>query len=458
MSGEQAALESAKRFASSEHGLYIDGAWRGAASGETFATHNPADGVLLGHAASAGDADVDAAVAAARAAMAGPWSEMKPSQRSRLINRLADALENALDELALLETLDNGKPLRDARSFDIPHAIEALRYNAGWCTKLNGESINLSGPGNWHAYTVREPVGVVAAIVPWNAPLAMAVAKVAPALAAGCTVILKPAELTPLTALRLAKLVEEVGFPKGVFNLLTGLGPTAGAALARHPGIDKISFTGSTAVGRDIIQAAAGNFKRVTLELGGKTPTIILPDADIDKAIAGAAISIFANAGQICNAGSRLFAHKSVFERVVEGIAERASALKLGSGLDPETNMGPLISERQKNRVEGYIQAGVAAGAKIHKQGNAGPNGGHFVPPTVLTQTTPDMSVVREEIFGAGAVRHVFRRKRSRRHRDRSECQRLWVGRGDLDQGSQRRASPGPQAQGGHGAGQWRRA
>ncbi len=397
---DQIALAEARRFADREHGLFINGAWREPRTGDRFATYNPGDGSLLGHAALGGEADIDLAVKAARAALDGPWGEMKPAERARLLWRLADAIEARADEFALLETLNNGKPLRDACLFDVPHAVETLRYNAGWTTKLGGETVNLSGPGTWHAYTVREPVGVVGAIVPWNAPLAMAVAKTAPALAAGCTIILKPAEQTPLTAIKLAHLVEEVGFPKGVFNLVTGVGETAGVALVAHPGVDKVTFTGSTEVGRLIIRAATGNMKRVTLELGGKTPVIVMPDADINRAIEGAARSIFTNAGQICNAGSRLFAHESVFDALVEGVADFAGKLKVGPGLDPTTQMGPVVSAEQKERVLSYIDAGLKDGARISGQGTAFDGPGYFVPPTVLTGTTPQMSVVREEIFG----------------------------------------------------------
>ncbi|MBP7340290.1 aldehyde dehydrogenase family protein [Niveispirillum sp.] len=397
---DQLALDGARQFAGREHGLFIDGEWREPRSGSSFETFNPGDGSRIGRAAAGGEADVDLAVRAARAALDGPWATMKPSERARLLWRLADAIEAHADEFALLETLNNGKPLRDARMFDVPHAVEVLRYNAGWPTKLNGESVNLSGPGTWHAYTVREPVGVVAAIVPWNAPLAMAVAKTAPALAAGCTIILKPAEQTPLTALRLAHLMAEVGFPKGVFNLVTGLGEAAGAALVAHPGVDKVTFTGSTEVGRLIVKGATVNMKRVTLELGGKTPVIVMPDADINRAIEGAARSIFTNAGQICNAGSRLFAHESVFDALVEGVADFAGKLRVGPGLDPDTQMGPVVSAEQKARVLSYIEAGLRDGAKISGQGSAASGPGYFVPPTVLTGTNPQMSVVREEIFG----------------------------------------------------------
>jgi phenylacetaldehyde dehydrogenase len=300
----------------------------------------------------------------------------------------------------VLETLDNGKPLSESRNFDIPHAIEVIRYNAGWCTKLSGETISLSGPGNWHAYTVREPVGVVAQIVPWNAPLAMAATKIAPALAAGCAVILKPAEQTPLTALRLAHLVMEAGLPEGAFNLLTGIGEEAGAALTEHPGVDKVTFTGSTEVGRAIIRAAAGNFKRLTLELGGKTPVIVLPDADLDKAAMGAARSIFTNAGQICNAGSRLYAHAKIFDGLVERVAEYANGITLGSGLDSATRMGPVVSEEQQRRIQGYVASGLEQGAKRITKSRAIDQSGYFVQPTVLTDTTAAMRVVREEIFG----------------------------------------------------------
>ena len=395
------SLDKARAFAASRHRLFIGGRWVDAAEGLSFPSSDPATGDRLADIAEAREADVDAAVAAARRAMDDPaWTEMKPSVRARLINRLADALEENIDEFAALETLDNGMPVRDAKFFHIPHAIETLRYNAGWATKLNGETIALSGMGNWHAYTVREPVGVVAQIVPWNAPLAMAAAKIAPALAAGCAVILKPAEETSLTALRLAHLIEEIGFPPGAFNLLTGFGETAGAALTAHPGVDKVTFTGSTEVGRLILRAAAGNFKRVTLELGGKTPVIVLPDADPARAIEGAARSIFTNAGQVCNAGSRLFVHERHFDAVVEGVARIADGIKLGSGLDADTQMGPVISAAQRDRVRGYIDQGIADGATLRTGAREIDAPGSYVVPAVLTGTAAEMSVRREEIFG----------------------------------------------------------
>jgi len=394
------ALARANQFAASRHELLIGGHWRAAQSGRTFDSFNPATKSKLATIAAAGKADADLAVAAARAALDGPLAAQKPSERAKLLWKLADLVEAHADELAVLETLDNGKPLSESRNFDIPHAIEVIRYNAGWCTKLTGDTIALSGPGNWHAYTVREPVGVVAQIVPWNSPLAMAATKIAPALAAGCAVILKPAEQTPLTALRLAQLVLEVGFPAGAFNLLTGMGEEAGAALTEHPGVDKVTFTGSTEVGRAIIRAATGNFKRLTLELGGKTPVIVLPDADIDQAAMGAARSIFTNAGQICNAGSRLYAHADVFDGVVERVAAYADSIVLGAGLEKTSQMGPVVSEEQQKRVMSYVASGLEQGATRVTKRSAVDTSGYFVQPTVLTNTTAAMRVVREEIFG----------------------------------------------------------
>jgi phenylacetaldehyde dehydrogenase len=375
-----AALDKARQFAASQHQLLIGGRWLDAQSGRTFDRFNPATKEKLATVAAADKADANLAVRAARAALEGPLATQKPSERAKLLWRLADLVEAHADELAVLETLDNGKPLSESRNFDIPHAIEVIRYNAGWCTKLSGETIALSGPGNWHAYTVREPVGVVAQIVPWNSPLAMAATKIAPALAAGCAVILKPAEQTPLTALRLAHLVLEAGLPEGAFNLFT--------------------FTGSTEVGRAIIRAAAGNFKRLTLELGGKTPVIVLPDADLDKAAMGAARSIFTNAGQICNAGSRLYAHEKIFDDLVERVADYANRIVLGSGLEPGTQMGPVISEEQQRRILGYVESGLEQGATRVTKPRAIDQKGYFVQPTVLTNTNASMRVVREEIFG----------------------------------------------------------
>src|SRR5215472_4879683 len=381
--------------------LLIGGEWVEARSGKTFAVHNPNDGSVIAHAAQGDRPDVDAAVGAARAAFdGGAWRKLMPSERAALIWKLADAIDAVADDMALVEALDTGKPLAAARSFDIRGAIEKLRYFSGWATKITGESLPVSSPRPHHAYTVREPVGVAGLIVPWNAPLLMAVTKLAPALAAGCTVVLKPAEQTPLSALYLGELAQEVGFPPGAVNIVTGYGETAGAALAEHPGVDKISFTGSTEVGRLILRASAGNFKRLTLELGGKSPVIVFPDADLKIAIEGASRAIFFNTGQVCSAGSRLFAHQSVFEELVGGIAGKAETLRVGSGLDPKTEIGPVISSEHLDRVTGFIDAGVGAGATVLVGGRRIDRPGYFVQPTILTNTTSEMSVRRSEIFG----------------------------------------------------------
>ena len=388
-------------FLKGPHKLLIDGEWVDATSAETIAVYNPANGEEIARVQAANKQDVNRAVSAARKAFdTGPWRKMTPAQRSRLIYKLADALEAAADEFALIETLDNGKPLKMSRNADVNNAIEKLRYCAGWATKLTGETIPVSTPGTWHAYTLREPVGVCGLITPWNFPLHMAVAKIAPALAAGCTVILKPAEQTPLSALRFGQLVLDVGLPEGVVNIINGEGRTTGQALTEHPDVNKISFTGSTAVGKAILDAARGNLKRVTLELGGKSPSIVFPDADMDKAIPGAARGIFFNTGQVCAAGSRLYAHKKVFDRVVEGVFENARKLKIGAGVEADTDMGPVVSERQQQRIQMLLQSGLDAGAEALVSDNAMPNQGYFVTPTILTGTTPDMAVRREEIFG----------------------------------------------------------
>jgi phenylacetaldehyde dehydrogenase len=323
---------------------------------------------------------------------------MSPSERSRLIYRLADKLEERLEDFALLESLDNGKPLAVARVADVPMSVDNLRYMAGWATKIVGESIPI--PGEFHAYTRREPIGVVGQIIPWNFPLLMAAWKIGPALAAGCTIVLKPAEQTPLTALLLAEIAAEVGFPAGVLNVVPGYGETAGAALANHPDVDKIAFTGSTEVGKLIVKAAAGNLKKVTLELGGKSPNIIFADADIEAATQGAAFGIFFNMGQCCTAGSRLFVERSVFDEVTQGIAQAAKAMRVGSGLDQTTDIGPLVSDEQLQRVTGYIESGIAEGARTLSGGVRHGERGYFVEPTVIVDTKPDMKIMREEIFG----------------------------------------------------------
>ena len=398
--------ETASRFLARTHKLFINNEWVEASAGRTFEVENPATGEVISRVAEGEKPDVDKAVRAARAAFENPvWSRMTASERGKLLWRLADALEARADEFAELETLDNGKPVTVARVADVALAIDMFRYMAGWATKIEGNTLPISVPympgAEFHSYTLREPVGVVGQIIPWNFPLLMAAWKLAPALAAGCTVVLKPAEQTPLTALLLAELIAEVGYPQGVVNVITGFGETAGAALAAHPDVDKIAFTGSTEVGKLIVKAAGdSNLKKVTLELGGKSPNIVFPDADRKTAIAGAASAIFFNQGQVCSAGSRLYIHQSIFDEVVEGVAEQAKKIRVGNGLDPKTQMGPLVSREQFERVTGYLTSGTKEGARA-LAGGAGREGkGYFVDPTVLVNTKPGMKVVDEEIFG----------------------------------------------------------
>src|SRR5262245_54752100 len=357
---------AATRFLAKELKLFIDRKWVAAKSGKTFPVEDPATQETIAHAAAGEKADIDLAVAAARRALeTGPWSRMKPRERSRAVWRLGDLLEQHADEFAELEALDNGKPVTAARAGDVAGSIEMFRYMSGWATRLVGETIPVSSPGNWLAYTVREPVGVVGQIIPWNFPLMMAAWKLAPALAAGCTIVLKPAEQTPLSALRFGELILEAGFPAGVVNIVTGFGETAGARLAAHPDVDKVAFTGSTEVGKLIVQAAAGNLKRVSLELGGKSPQVVFPDAKLDNAIAGTASAIFYNMGQCCTAGSRLFAHSKVFDQIVDGLTSEASKLKIGHGLDPATTLGPLVSDEQYQKVQGFLESGRSEGAEV---------------------------------------------------------------------------------------------
>jgi phenylacetaldehyde dehydrogenase len=388
-------------FFTRKHRMLIDGKFVTAASGKTFPVYNPATGEVIAQAPEGEAADVELAVRAARRAFdEGPWSRVSPSERGRLLWKVADLVEANLEEIAEIESLDNGKPFSVARVADVPLTVDMFRYMAGWATKISGRTLSLSNPGEFHSYTLREPIGVVAQIIPWNFPLLMAAWKLAPALAAGCTVVLKVAEQTPMSALRLAELIDEAGFPPGVVNILTGYGEAAGAPLAAHPLVDKVAFTGSTEVGKLIVQAAAGNLKKVTLELGGKSPAIVFPDADLDKAIAGTASAIFFNQGQCCCAGSRLYAHENIFDKVVQGVSDIASKIKVGAGLDPATEMGPLVSEEQFSRVTGYIKAGLDEGAQVAAGGKQRGQRGYFVEPTVLTHTKPEMKVVREEIFG----------------------------------------------------------
>lgn len=385
--------------------MLIGNQWVDAASGKTFPVYNPATGEVLANVAEGDKEDIDRAVRAARKAFdSGPWRTMTPSARGRLIWRLADLLEQHQEVFAQLESLDNGKPVMVARGADVPLAVDNLRYMAGWATKIEGNTIPISFPypagAQYFAYTMREPVGVVGQIIPWNFPLLMAAWKLGPALATGCTVVLKPAEQTPLSALHLGQLILEAGFPEGVVNIVPGYGETAGAALASHHDVDKVAFTGSTEVGRLILTAASSNLKKVSLELGGKSPNVIFKDTDVERAIAGAADAIFFNHGQCCCAGSRLYVEQDIFDQVIEGVAKAADKIRVGPGMDPTSQMGPLVSDEQLKRVCGFIESGFSQGAKAAAGGQRVGDKGYFVKPTVLTNVKQDMTVVQEEIFG----------------------------------------------------------
>jgi len=391
----------AREFVSQQQLLLIGSERLPAADGRTFATVDPATGRDIAEVALGGAEDVERAVAAARAAFAeGPWGSMPAAGRERLMLALAQAIDERAKELAQIESLDNGKPVGLAQYVDVAGAVAHLRYFAGWPTKIEGGVLPVAAP-NMHCYTRREAVGVCAQIIPWNFPLLMAAWKLGPALAAGCTVVLKPAEQTPLSALRVGELALEVGFPPGVLNVLTGDGST-GAALVDHPGIDKIAFTGSTAVGREIGSKAGRALKRVTLELGGKSPNIILPDADVEAAVKGSYQAIYFNSGQACNAGSRLFVPAERYDEVMSALAQAASAARLGPGLDAGTELGPLVSAEQQERVMGYIEAGRSEGAEVLAGGEAAlaDSGGYFVAPTLFSTTSDELRISREEIFG----------------------------------------------------------
>ncbi|WP_286884888.1 aldehyde dehydrogenase family protein [Aneurinibacillus sp. UBA3580] len=381
--------------------LLIGGQWVEAASGKTFETVNPAFKKVLCLVANGEAEDIDRAVKTARAALNGPWSKLTPSQRGQLLYRLAELIEQNGEELAQIETLDNGKPIRETMNVDIPLTVDHFRYYAGWATKIYGQTIPVSVP-NYFNYTKREPVGVVGQIIPWNFPLLMAAWKLAAALACGNTVVLKPAEQTPLSALRLGELIMEAGFPDGVVNIVTGFGETAGQPLVEHLDVDKIAFTGSTEIGKLIMRQASGTLKKVSLELGGKSPNIILPDADMSKAIPGAFGGIFFNQGQVCCAGSRLYIHKKVYDNVLSDMEAHAKKLKVGNGLLPNTEMGPLVSEEQFSRVNHYIDLGNQEGASIITAyaDSKELEQGYFVRPTVFADVTDDMTIAREEIFG----------------------------------------------------------
>jgi len=412
MAVAESVERQAEKFVHSPHKLLIGGEWAEAASGETFQTFNPATEEVLAEVAHGQAEDIDRAVRAARAAFAddSPWRRMHASDRGRLIWKISELIEEHADEFALLESLDNGKPFGVARAADVALAADLFRYMAGWTTKIEGNTVPISAlpvPGEYHAYTLRDPVGVVGQIIPWNFPLMMAAWKLGPALACGCTVVLKPAEQTPLSALRLGELIQEAGVPDGVVNIVTGFGD-AGASLAGHDDVDKVAFTGSTEVGKMIVEAATGNLKKLTLELGGKSPNVVYADADLDAAIAGAANGIFFNHGQCCNAGSRLYVQKKIYDDVVAGVADRAKEIKLGPGTDPDVEMGPLISDEQFEKVLGYLESGRSEGAESVVGGGRYGDRGYFVQPTVLTKTNPNMQVVREEIFGPVVTAEPF--------------------------------------------------
>src|SRR6202021_714079 len=402
-----------EEFTATPRKLFINGQWVDAASGKTFEPPNPATGETLANVAEGDSEDIDRAVRAAREAFDnGPWGRITPSERGRIVWRIGDLILEHTDELAQLESLDNGKPFAVVQAADVPLAADLFHYMAGWATKIEGNTINISVPympgANFHSYTLREPLGVVGQIIPWNFPLLMAAWKLGPALAAGNCVVLKPAEQTPLTALRLAGLIAEAGVPDGVVNVVPGFGETAGAALAAHNDVDKVAFTGSTEVGKLIVAASgASNLKKLTLELGGKSPNIVFDDA-APAAIEGAANAIFFNHGQCCVAGSRLYVQRGRFDEVVDGVAQIAKSIKMGPGMEPGTQMGPLVSDEQFRRVTGFLESGKAAGPHGRTGGGGDGDRGYFVEPTVLTNTRPEMQVVREEIFGPVLVAASF--------------------------------------------------
>jgi phenylacetaldehyde dehydrogenase len=383
----------------------INGRWQNAQAGGTFEVFNPATEAVIARVADCKKADVDLAVAAARKAFdEGPWPNLAPSARGKILWKIGDLILEHLEEFAQLESLNNGKPIGVARAADVPLAADLFYYMAGWATKLEGNTIPLSvaytPDAQYHAYTRREPIGVVAQIIPWNFPLLMAAWKLGPVLTAGCTVVLKPAEETPLSALLLAQLCMEAGLPPGVLNVITGFGETCGAPLAAHPHVDKVAFTGSTEVGKLIVKAAANDLKKVTLELGGKSPNIVLDDADLSLAIPGASNAIFFNHGQCCCAGSRLFVQEKSYDRVLEGVSDAAKNIRVGPGLDPSSEMGPLVSKVQFERVTGFLKSGREEGARTVVGGKRHGDTGYFVEPTVLDGTKESMRVYQEEIFG----------------------------------------------------------
>jgi phenylacetaldehyde dehydrogenase len=401
---EYSIMPAVRGFLTGNKKLLIDGKWVEAASGKTFATTDPATGQTLTEVALGQDEDIDRAVRAARRAFdTGPWPTMKPNQRERLLWRIGDILSERAEEFGQLEALDNGKSAGIATAVDVAWAADIFRYYAGWATKIEGSTISVSMPfapgAEFHAYTLREPVGVCGLIVPWNFPLLMAAFKLAPALAAGNTVILKPAEQTPLTALLLGEVFQEAGFPPGVVNIVTGFGD-AGAALSGHAEVDKIAFTGSTEVGKKVVDSAKGNLKKVSLELGGKSANVVFADADLDIAVEGSLNAWLFNHGQCCVAGTRLYVQDGIFDDFTQAVAEAASKVKIGPGLDPTTQLGPLISQEQFDKVTAYLREGLADGARALTGGRRWGDTGYFVEPTVFVDVQPQFSVVREEIFG----------------------------------------------------------
>jgi phenylacetaldehyde dehydrogenase len=391
--------EATRSFLTRKHQHFIGGDWADGVSGERRDVVDPATGKVISTMANGGAQEIDLAVKAAREAFEnGPWRKMSPNERSKILWKIGELIDKYSVELAELDVLDEGSPYGVVKNFYVSLSADHFRYFAGWANKIEGTTVPVNMGGEWHAYTVREPVGVVGQILPWNVPILMMAWKLSPALAAGCTVVVKPAEDTPLSALRLAEICREAGLPDGVLNIVTGDGK-AGAALVDHPDVDKIGFTGSTATGKAIVRAAAGNLKRVSLELGGKSPVFVFPDADLERVIPGVAESVFLNSGQACTAGSRLYINEDVYDKVVQGVAAYAEGLKLGHGLDASTNLGPLISERQYNRVNGLLQKGLDEGASLVTGGPSGRDG-FFVKPTLLTNITPNMAVYNEEIFG----------------------------------------------------------
>jgi len=378
--------------------MLIGGKWQESRGGKRFSTINPANESVIAEVPEANEADVDAAVKAARSAFeSGPWHRMDARDRGRLMNKLADLMEKNLDELAALETLDNGKPIRDAKAADLPLSIDCLRYYAGWADKLTGDTIPIRG--NYFCYTRREPVGVAGQIIPWNFPILMTAWKWGPALAAGCTIVMKPAEQTPLTCLRLAELAQEAGIPDGVINVVTGYGQT-GAAIVKHPGVDKIAFTGHYETAQKIMVDAAGTLKRLTFELGGKSPNVVFADADIDAAVAGAEFGLFFNQGQCCCAGSRLFVEKPIYDQFVEKVVERAKTRRLGDPFDTNTTQGPQVDSDQFQKIMSYIDKGKTEGAQCLTGGSRFGNKGFFIEPTVFGNVTDNMAIARDEIFG----------------------------------------------------------